>query len=349
MASRFLKAALRSFEPYTPGEQPPDGEGWVKLNTNESPWPPSPRVLEALHAAVNDRLRLYPSPLATPARLAIARATGVEPGMVALGNGGDELIGMCLRAFVGPGERVAWVWPTYPYYEPRALMHEAIPSPHPLGEGWSIPPSFAEDPAPLKFLCNPNSPTGVWQPRGVVEEVVRTASGVVVIDEAYVDFAPEDRADLLADHDNVLIVRTLSKSAALAGVRIGYALAAPELIGALDTVKDSYNVDRLAIAAAVAAIEDAGYRARLVEHVRAERAWLGERLAGLGFQVTPSAANFLFVRPPRPARELYDALRARRILVRHYDQEPIAGHFRITVGTREQHLQLLGALEEILA
>ena len=348
MPSRFLKRALRDFEPYTPGEQPPDAPGWVKLNTNESPWPPSPRVIEAVRAAAGENLRLYPSPTAAPAREAIGRALGLDPAMVCMVNGGDELIAMAIRAFAGAGERVAWPWPTYPYYEPQVRMHEAVPSVHALGEGWTLPRSFLDDPAPLKFLCNPNSPVGTWYPRPVVEEVVASARGVVVVDEAYVDFAPENRQDLLAAHENLVLLRTLSKSAALAGMRIGYALAQPSTIEALNVVKDSYNVDRLAIVAAVAAVEDAEYRAALVEHVLDERAWLGRELEARGFAVEPSATNFLFVRPPVPAAGLYEALRARQVLVRYYDREPIAGHFRITIGTREQHDALLAALQEIL-
>ncbi|HEX6547294.1 MAG TPA: histidinol-phosphate transaminase [Candidatus Dormibacteraeota bacterium] len=350
MPPRFLKPALRAFAPYTPGEQPADGGEWVKLNTNEAPWPPSPRVLDAIRAAVNQDLRLYPSPLSMPARRAIAEALGLAPDMVALGNGGDELIGMCLRAFAGAGQRVAWAWPTYPYYEPQTLLHEAVPSPHRLDAGWKLPESFFEDTAPLKFLCNPNSPTGTWQPREVVERALQTAQGVVVVDEAYVDFAPENRADLLDHHGNLVLLRTFSKSASLAGMRIGYALAQPGLIESLDVVKDSYNLDRLAIVAAAAAAQDIEYRERLVEYVLDERAWLAARLAERGFEVAPSATNFIFVRPPagRAAADLYARLRDRRILVRYYDREPIDGYFRITIGTREQHEALLAALEEIL-
>ncbi len=348
MPPRFLKPALQGFKPYTPGEQPPDREGWVKLNTNEAPWPPSPAVLEAVRGAVDEDLRLYPSPMASAARAAVARVTGLEPAMVALGNGGDELIAMCIRAFAAAGDRAAWPWPTYPLYEPLCLMHEVRPSPHEMAEDWAPPRSFFEDRAPLKFLCNPNSPTGSWQPREVVEELARTAAGVVVLDEAYVDFAPEERSDLLESHDNLVILRTLSKSGALAGLRIGYALAHPDLIESLDVVKDSYNMDRLAIAGAVAAIEDVDYRANLVEYVIDERSWLADRLLERGFEVSPSATNFLFVRPPKPAAEVYESLRSRRILVRHYDRAPIAGYFRITIGTREQHELLIDALEEIL-
>jgi histidinol-phosphate aminotransferase len=300
---------------------------------------------------VGESLRLYPSPTAGPARQAVARALGVEPSQVALGNGGDELIEMCFRAFAGAGDRVAFPTPSYPLLEPLCAVHEAVPARHPLGPGWVPPEDFARDPAPLKFLVNPNSPTGSWLDREAVRRVVEQSEGVVVLDEAYVDFAPSSRLDLLADHGNLVLLRTLSKSHALAGMRIGFALAHPDLVQSLDLVKDSYNLDRLAIVAAVAAMEDLGYRDRLVRYVREERAWLGGRLRELGFEVPGSEANFLFVRPPArvdPAT-LFAGLVERRVLVRRYDQEPIAGWLRVTIGTRQQHERLLAALEETMA
>lgn len=352
MPSGFLRPAIRGFAPYTPGQQPPDGGGWVKLNTNEAPWPPSPAVLDAVRAAVGDTLRLYPDPMARPARAAVARRLGVDPAQVAMGNGGDELIELCFRAFAGHGDRVAYPHPSYPLLEPLCAIHEAVPVPHRMTAGWGLPDAFAADPAPLKFLVNPNSPTGTWLEREVVADVVRRSPGVVVLDEAYVDFAPEHRLDLIAaGAGNLIVLRTLSKSYALAGMRIGYAVAAPELIAALDAVKDSYNMDRLAIVAAVAAVEDADYHDRLVRFVLEERTWLAEELRRAGFEVAPSATNFLFARPPagRPADAIHAALTERRILVRHYDREPIAGWFRVTIGTREQHRTLLDALREVMA
>ncbi|HEY2597208.1 MAG TPA: histidinol-phosphate transaminase [Candidatus Dormibacteraeota bacterium] len=350
MPEGFLKKALRGFQPYVPGEQPSDEGGWVKLNTNESPLPPSPKVIEAIKEATGDSLRLYPSPTAAPARAAIAAHFDLEPSMVALGNGGDDLIEMCFRAFAGKGDRVAYPTPTYPLFEPLCTIHEAVAAPHPCAEGWTWPNELAEDHARLKFIVNPNSPTGTWSSESAVEDVVATARGVVVLDEAYVDFAPESCAALLERYRNLLILRTFSKSYALAGMRIGFALGDPELIAALDEVKDSYNLDRLAIVAAVAAIQDDSHHRAIVDHVVAERAWLAEKLTALHFEVAPSAANFLFVQPPSGSvgAAVADALRERRILIRHYDREPIAGWFRITIGTRDQHEQLLGALKEIL-
>ena len=351
MPKSFLKKSLEGFHPYVPGEQPPDGEDWVKLNTNEAPLPPSPKVIEAVRAAADDSLRLYPSPTGAPARLAIAKHFGLVPAQVALGNGGDELIEMCFRAFAGKGDRVAYPTPTYPLFEPLCRIHEVVPSPLPSAEAFTWSANLVDDPAPLKFLVNPNSPTGTWHGRVSVERVLVRSAGVVVLDEAYVDFAIESQLALLAKHQNLLILRTMSKSYALAGMRIGFALGSPELIGALDAVKDSYNMDRLAIVAACAAIDDDSHHRKIVDYVVAERVWLEDQLRELGFeQYSPSAANFVFVKPAlgNSGAAVADALRERRILVRHYDRDPIVGWFRITVGTRAQHERLLAALKEIL-
>ncbi len=302
MSQSFLRKSLEGYQAYVPGQQPLDGEDWVKLNTNESPLPPSPKVIEAIKAAAGESLRLYPSPTAAPARSAIAEHFGLDANQVALGNGGDELIEMCFRAFAGAGDRVAYSTPTYPLLEPLCRVHEVTPSVHPTAEGWTWTTEFVEDPAPLKFLVNPNSPTGTHHGRMSVERVLRRSKGVVVLDEAYVDFAAESQLELIGRHPNLLILRTMSKSYALAGMRIGFALGSPQLIAALDAVKDS------------------------------------------------SAANFVFVKPSLgvSAAAVADALRERHVLIRHYDREPIAGWFRITIGTREQHERLLTALREIL-
>jgi len=350
MSKSLLRKSLEGYQPYVPGEQPPDGEDWVKLNTNESPLPPSLKVIEAIRAAADESLRLYPSPTAAPARSAIAEHFGLDASQVALGNGGDELIEMCFRAFAGAGDRVAYSTPTYPLLEPLCRVHEVTPSVHPTGEGWTWTTDFVEDSAPLKFLVNPNSPTGTHHGRMSVVRVLHRSRGVVVLDEAYVDFAAESQLELIARHPNLLIIRTMSKSYALAGMRIGFALGSPQLIAALDAVKDSYNMDRLAVVAAVAAIKDETHHRKIVDYVVAERAWLEDQLREEGFEHSASAANFVFVKPPlgASAAAVADALRERRVLIRHYDREPIAGWFRITIGTREQHERLLTALREIL-
>ena len=348
MPKSLVRKALDGFQPYIPGEQPPDAEGWVKLNTNESPLPPSPRVLQAIKDAANDALRLYPSPTAAPAREAIAGRFGLDPSQVVIGNGGDELIEMCFRAFAGAGDTVAYPTPTYPLLEPLCRIHEAEPSPHPTELPWELPPSLGPDPARLKFIVNPNSPTGALFPTPAVEAAVAASSGLVAIDEAYVDFAPHSCLPLLERHQNVVLLRTFSKSYGLAGLRIGFALGPRDVIEALSSVKDSYNVDRLAIVAAVAAIEDEEHHRRLVDEVVNNRGELAGALAGMGFDLVPSATNFIFARPPKAAAGVVAALRERKILVRHYDREPIAGWIRITIGTRDQNERLLAALKEVL-
>jgi histidinol-phosphate aminotransferase len=257
---------------------------------------------------------------------------------------------MCFRAFAGAGERVSFTWPTYPLLEPLCGIHEAVPSPHPLGKGWSLPQSFADDPAPLKFLVNPNSPTGTWYRREEVEGVVASARGVIVLDEAYVDFAPESRLDLLEGHDNLLILRTMSKAYALAGMRIGFAFGHPDLLAALDTVKDSYNLDRLSIVAAKAAAEDRGHRDRMVSRVIADREWFAGELQALDFLVSPTSANFVFTHPPDgvEADVVFEGLKKRQILVRYFTKPPLDGWLRITIGTREQLAKVLRGITEIL-
>ena len=348
MSKSVVRRALEGFQAYTPGEQPPDGGAWIKLNTNESPLPPSPKVLEAIKRAADDSLRLYPSPTAQPAREAIAKHFGIDPSHVLVGNGGDELIELCFRAFAGAGDEVAFPTPTYPLFEPLCRIHEAVASRHPTEMPWELPPSLGADPARLKFIVNPNSPTGAFFDRPSIEAAVVASAGVVVIDEAYVDFAPQTCLPLLERYDNVLLLRTFSKSYGLAGLRIGFALGATDLIETIDSVKDSYNVGRLAIVAAVAAIQDEDHHRKLVDEVVTNRGELSGELSGLGFDLVPSSANFIFARPPKPATEVVAALRERRILVRHYDRDPIGGWIRITVGTRTQHETLLAALKEIL-
>jgi histidinol-phosphate aminotransferase len=227
-------------------------------------------------------------------------------------------------------------------------IHDALPSKHPTELPSELPPSLGPDPSPLKFIVNPNSPTGALFDMPAVDAAVAASSGVVVIDEAYVDFAPQSSLELLGRHDNVLILRTFSKGYGLAGMRIGFALGSRDLIEALNSVKDSYNVDRLAIAAAAAAIEDEDHHQKLVDEVITNRTHLAGALIDLGFEVVPSSTNFIFTKPPKPAIEVMAALRDRKILVRHYDREPIAGWLRITIGTQEQHDRLLQALREIL-
>jgi histidinol-phosphate aminotransferase len=268
---------------------------------------------------------------------------------VVLGNGADELIELCFRAFAGKGDRVAYPTPTYPVLQTLCRIHEVTASEHPT-EAWEeLPPSLAGDPARLKFVVNPNSPTGAYFGRPAIEAVVAAAQGVAVIDEAYVDFAPDSCLSLLSRYDHLLILRTMSKSYGLAGMRIGFALGSPALIAALDAVRDSYNLDRLAIAAAQAAVEDDAHHQAIIEAVIEGRDQLIHGFLEMKIEFVRPSGNFVFCRPPLPAAGVAEALRERKILVRHYHREPIADWLRITVGTRSQNERLLAALKEILS
>lgn len=341
--SGFRRASLGPDFGYTPGEQPPDDAGWIKLNTNESPVPPSPSVAVAVAAAAA-ALHRYPSPQAEPLRSALAALHGVAPEQVVVGNGGDALIDSCFRAFCEPASTVVLTEPTYSLLPVAARVHSvdahivALP-----GDG-SPPPEFATTTGSLRFLVNPNSPTGTWLPPERVAALLGDATGVTVIDEAYCDFAPASCIPLLAEHPSWLVLRTLSKSHALAGLRVGYAVGSAELVADLAAVGDSYPVDRCAIAGSVAALGDARHHRALVDLVLSERRRLGDELSARGWRVGPSQANFLCVWPPAGAATTAARLREHRVLVRLLSV-PGGECLRITIGTQAENDALLAALD----
>ena len=341
--SNFRRASLGSGFGYLPGEQPPDAAGWVKLNTNESALPPSPRVAGAVSGAVAS-LNRYPSPDGEPLRSALAAVHGVDPAQVIVGNGADALINDCLRAFCEPGTTVVVTDPTYSLLAVAARIHGLDTRTVVLGNDGRVPREFATAPAPLRFLVNPNSPTGTWcEPEHLAGDL-DGAPGVVAIDEAYCDFAPRSCIPLLAGHPGWLVLRTFSKSYGLAGLRVGYAVGAADLVADLRAVGESYPVDRCALAGAHAALGDATHHSRLVEGVLSERGRLGAELTRRGWRVTPSHANFLCARPPTgTARSAADRLRASRVLVRCFDGGD-GGLLRITVGSPAENDTLLAAL-----
>jgi histidinol-phosphate aminotransferase len=299
-------------------------------------------VAPAVAGAV-DGLRRYPDPSAEPLRSALAGHHGVRREQVLLGNGADQVLEACFRAFCEPGDVAVLTRPTYSLLAVLARLGGVAVETVPLGVDGFVPPAMAALPAALRLLVNPNSPTGTWLPPSTVEQVLGPATSVVVIDEAYCDFAPESCVPLLARHDNWLIVRTLAKSHALAGLRVGYALGHPDLIADLAGVLESYPVDRLAIAAAAAALGDREHHARLVELVVTERERLAGSLRDAGWEVGNSRANFVFVRPPGgDAAGVAAELRRQRILVRRFPDQ--ADHLRITVGDPAENGRLLGAL-----
>lgn len=344
----FIRACVKKMSAYVPGEQPAD-RGVIKLNTNENPYPPAPAVRRALQNFRGDRLRRYPDPACRPLRAAIAKLHRCSPDQVFVGNGSDEILALCTRAFVEDNGAIAFFEPSYSLYPVLAQIRNVKSRAIPLGRDFRgrLPARAA---AALFFLANPNAPTGRLYPQKEVADFCRRFRGVVVLDEAYVDFSRGHCADLALKLKNTLAVRSLSKAYSLAGLRVGYALGAAELIAALFKVKDSYNVDCLAQVLAAAAIRDQAYLRTNIKRVIATRGRLARALQAMHFTVFPSEANFLWVRPPRPgARALYRALREKNILVRHFRGARTRDHLRISIGTDEQTDRLLKAVSRILA
>jgi histidinol-phosphate aminotransferase len=348
--SKFLRASLGEDFGYTPGEQPPDSGGWLKLNSNESPLPPSPSVAAAVAGAAADLAR-YPSPVAEPLRSVLARLHGVEPEQVFVANGADQVLDCCFRAYASPGDAVVRTEPGYSLLPILAALFSVRDEAVAVEANGALPADFALRPAVVRFVVNPNSPTGHWTPPETLEVQLRHSRGVVAIDEAYCDFAPASCIPLLAAHPNWLVVRTLSKSHALAGLRVGYAVGDASLIADLNAVRDSYPVDRCAIAGAIAAIEDDAHHRLIVDTVIRERSRTREQLRALGWTVPPSHANFVFASPPPglSAGTIAARLRESRILVRHFTRPGLDEALRITVGDTPATDRLLAGIGGITA
>jgi histidinol-phosphate aminotransferase len=346
--SRYRKPSLAAFEPYVPGIQPADSETWVKLNTNESPFPPAPGVADAVASAVT-RLNLYPDPGQTALRHALSQVYDVTPDQLVGGNGADEVLAMAVRAYAPPGGRAAFLEPSYTLVPKLLAINEVEAEAHRFNEGFTLPEAFVASDASLKFVVNPNSPTGTLLPLEDIAALCEASAGVVLLDEAYVDFAPRSGLEILDQHPNLLIVRSFSKSYALAGLRVGFAVGSPELIADLWAVKDICNLGRLALAAATAAAGDRDHWRRSVDEVVASRDRLTAELTRRGWNVLPSGANFLFAEPPLPAVDVYKALLERHVLVRHFDRDGVRQGLRISIGTWDQCQALLDALDEVMA
>ncbi|HXU81493.1 MAG TPA: histidinol-phosphate transaminase [Polyangia bacterium] len=340
------RPAIESMTAYTPGEQPGPGERFIKLNTNENPYPPSPRVMEAIRALDGEALRRYPNPMADGFRAVAARVHGVSPDMILAGNGSDEILAMVMRAFVGPGDVLAYPHPTYSLYPVLAEMAEVKVVEVPWGPAWSLPAQALIDTgARAIFFANPNAPSGTLVGPDQVRALADRFRGVLLVDEAYVDFAESDCLALVKSCPNVVISRTFSKGYSLAGLRFGYAVAAPSIIEAMAKVKDSYNCDALSMTAATAALEDQAHARGGWQAVREERERLAAELGRRGFAVIPSQANFLLATVPGgDAAALYAKLKAHGILIRYFAKPGLDDKVRITIGTREQNDALLAAL-----
>jgi len=343
----FVRPAVAAMSPYVPGEQP-QGAGYVKLNTNENPYPPSPRVLDAIHAAVGSDLRLYPDPVAGALRHRAAAVYGVDADAILVGNGSDELLSLLVRAIVAKGARVAYPVPTYSLYDTLVGIEEGVVVNEPYPADFSLPMGLAALDARLTFICNPNSPSGVAVSLDEIRSLAAAAKGVVVVDEAYVDFAASSALSLVREFENVVVLRTFSKSFSLAGIRVGLAIGPKPLIEDIGRIKDSYNVDRLSLVAAEAALDDYDWMRVNVEKIKRTRGVLTAALRERGFAVLDSSANFVLARRPGLDQgETYRQLKARRVLVRHFATPSLADALRITVGTDEEVLALLDALDEI--
>jgi histidinol-phosphate aminotransferase len=346
MARDFIRSTVRALEGYVPGEQPAPGARVVKLNTNENPYPPSPRVLEAIRAIPAGALQRYPQPMADAFRETAARILGVPPEAILAGNGSDDILTIATRTFLAPGDALACAEPTYSLYPVLARLQDARIVGVPWGPGWSLPiDALIATGARAIYLANPNAPSGTAVPVAAVEALARAFDGALLVDEAYADFADGHCLDLARRLPNVIVSRTMSKAYSLAGVRFGFAVAHPSVIAEMAKVKDSYNCDAIAIAAATAALADQAYAKETWVKVRAERIRLTRALEAMGWTVLPSQTNFVLATVPGGrAKHVHMALKARGVLVRHFDAPGLADKVRITVGTPEDTDALLAAL-----
>jgi histidinol-phosphate aminotransferase len=342
----FVRPAVRAMKGYTPGEQPPAGSKVIKLNTNENPYPPSPRVVEAIQRHLtSDRLRKYPDPLGWEFRETAGRFLGVDPKCIVIGNGSDEILSMLIRTIVPEGGVVVAPTPSYILYQTLANIQGARLQEIPFEPDWTLDSRKLGGVGHLTFVPNPNSPTGTF----IDPERFDRWPTPLVLDEAYVDFAPSNGLDLVKRNDHIVVTRTLSKSYALAGIRFGFAVACSALADQLYKVKDSYNCDVLALAAATAAITDQAYLAQTKGKIVTTRTRLEAALRELEFQTLPSHANFVWCQhPTRPAKAIYETLKSQGILVRYFDYPNWGTGLRVSVGTEDEIDQLLQKLKGIV-
>ena len=348
--SGYFRKNIAALAGYVPGEQPRD-ENVIKLNTNENPYPPSPRVLAALRKATSRSLRLYPEPLADSLRAVAATVYGVKPENILAGNGSDEILSIIMRSFVGPQDRVAFPVPTYSLYDTLIAIQQGERITVDYPPDFSVPEALASQNAALTFLCNPNSPSGTLVPLQDIERLARAVSGILVIDEAYVDFAESEGAStlpLIRQFPNLVVLRTFSKSFSLAGMRIGLAFASEEIISGMMKVKDSYNLNRLSLVAATAALHDMPWMTRNIRRIQQSRRQLSAGLRKMDFYVYPSHANFLMVRKKEQnLKDVYEKLKSKKILVRYFDVPGLQDSLRITVGTPQEVRALLKEMKAI--
>lgn len=348
--SRFLNEQYRSLEAYTPGEQPRDVQ-YIKLNTNESPYPPAPSVMAAMTGEQVELLRLYSDPTGKNLKQKLATLYGVKPENVFLSNGSDEVLNFAFMAFGGEG--ILFPDISYGFYKVYGDLYGGNYAQIPLKEDFSIDYRDYCGKGKMIAIANPNAPTGLSLPVSEIEEILKTnPDSLVLIDEAYVDFGGETSLGLLKKYDNLLVVRTFSKSRCLAGGRLGYAFASPEIIADLEKIKYStnpYNINRLTLLLGAATVDAEAYYREKCREIIETRTWTAKQLERLGFFVLPSDTNFLFAKTGKmDGGQLYETLKSKGILVRHFNNLKISQYNRITIGTREQMEALINTLKEVL-
>jgi histidinol-phosphate aminotransferase len=368
--SQLIRPLVHALHAYVPGEQPKI-KGLIKLNTNENPYPPSPRVLAAVRAAVDGRLRLYPNPTAQALREKLAKLHGCAPENIIVGNGSDEVLALAVRAFVEPRKgfhaifgkqadrskaTVQYFTPSYSLYPVLADIHGAAKNAVPLKSDFNLPgvAELKRDKqwdfnAALTFVTTPNAPSGRGYKTEELEKLCRAQKGVVALDEAYVDFADENALKLALQFPHVLVARTFSKAYSLCFQRVGYFVGHAELIAALDKIRDSYNVNGLGQIAATATLDDLKYYHANFKKIIATREWLSRELTALGFRVLPSQTNFILAKPPLfPAEDWLQKLRDQKILVRWFRAPEVKDFLRITIGAQVEAAALVKVVRGIL-
>jgi histidinol-phosphate aminotransferase len=344
----LVRPLMRELHPYVPGEQPKI-KGLIKLNTNENPYPPSPKVMRAIRTAIDERLRLYPNPSADALREKLAKFHRCKIENIIIGNGSDELLALAVRCFVEPGATVQFFTPCYSLYPVLAAIHGAKPAAVSLAGDFGLPGDWDRE-APLTFVTTPNAPTGRGYATEELEHLCRAHEGALVLDEAYADFADENAMRLALEHAHVLVARTFSKGYSLCFLRVGYMVGHPTLIAALHKIRDSYNVNGVGQIAALATLDDLPYYRKNFKRVIATRTRVTSELTKLGFEVRPSQTNFVLGRPPRfPAKVWLEKLRTKKILVRWFNHSGLEDWLRISIGTDAEMNALLRAAWRIVS
>jgi len=348
--TNYFRSNVDAMVGYIPGEQPQRGIQIIKLNSNENPYPPSPAALAVLRNIDGESLRRYPEPFGGDFRQAVSKVLGVPSDWIIVGNGSDELLSVVIRACAEPGRKVVYPMPTYVLYHTLTQIQAAEIIEIPYSNDYSLPvEELVTANGSVTFIASPNSPSGHVVPTDDLRKLASQLSGVLVIDEAYVDFAEENALALVKEYENVIVIRTLSKGYSLAGLRLGFGIANPKLLHGLFKVKDSYNIDAIACAVGTAAITDQVYKNACVVKIKASRTQLAIDLKQLGFHIWDSQTNFLLAQHPEENAEyLYQKLKEQGILVRYFKQPGLDDKLRITIGTDEQNQVLVKALIYLL-